>query len=108
MKLWENVGAEELLRLLAEGRLKAEQIVDVRELHEWEYYHLEGTRHMPMSVFPELMEGLGRNETLYIMCAHGVRSQAVCRYMQDNGYESLLNVEGGIAAVAACQGFQYD
>jgi len=105
---WKDIEAEALLRLMADGRVKAEQIIDVREHHEWEYYHMEGARHIPMSVFPDRMAALGKEETLYILCAHGVRSQAVCRYMQDNGYEALLNVEGGIAAVAACQGFQYD
>ncbi|WP_127530789.1 rhodanese-like domain-containing protein [Paenibacillus kobensis] len=108
MKQWEDIDAEELLRLLANGLVKADQIIDVRELQEWDYYHLEGSRHLPMSVFPDLMASLSQEDTLYIMCAHGVRSQAVCRYMQENGYEALLNVEGGIAAVAARQGFQYD
>ncbi|EFM09809.1 Rhodanese domain protein [Paenibacillus curdlanolyticus YK9] len=108
MKRWEDITAGELIALLEDGRVKPEQIIDVREAEEWTYYHLEGTRHVPMSQFQSMLSTLSKEEALYILCAHGVRSVAVCNYMQENGYSAHLNIAGGIAEVAAIQGFQYD
>jgi rhodanese-related sulfurtransferase len=105
---WENIDAHGLLKLLSDGTLKPEQIIDVREYHEWDYYRLDGTMHIPMSIFPEQLASLAKTEQWYILCAHGVRSAAVCRYMHDNGYNALHNIVGGIAAVAEVKGFQYD
>lgn len=108
MNQWGNIDPNELLQLLADGSITPEQIIDVREHHEWDYYRLEGTKHIPMSIFPEQLASISKAEPLYILCAHGVRSVAVCRYMQENGYDTLHNIVGGIAAVAELKGFQYD
>ncbi|PWW05584.1 rhodanese-related sulfurtransferase [Paenibacillus cellulosilyticus] len=108
MNQWENIDAHALLKLLADGSLKPDQIIDVREHHEWDYYRLDGTTHIPMSIFPDQLASLAKSEPWYILCAHGVRSVAVCRYMQENGYDTLHNIVGGIAAVAELKGFQYD
>lgn len=108
MNQWENIDADMLLERLANGSIKPEQIIDVREHHEWDYYRLEGTTHIPMSIFPEQLASIAQDESWYILCGHGVRSVAVCRYMQENGYDTLHNIVGGIAAVAELKGFQYD
>lgn len=83
-------------------------ILDVREDWEWEYYHLDGSLLMPMQTIPA---GLGRipsDQPVYVICAHGIRSAAVCDYLRRNGYGNAVNVVGGMAAVAALQGFRYD
>lgn len=108
MKQWDDISSDALVRLLAENQVTTGQIIDVREVHEWNYYHLDGSMHVPMSVLPDRLDSLPKGERLYIMCAHGVRSVAVCNYMNDNGYDNLRNVAGGIAAVAELRGFQYD
>ncbi|MNZ84490.1 putative adenylyltransferase/sulfurtransferase MoeZ [compost metagenome] len=97
-----------LLKLLENGQIKAEQIIDVREQHEWEYYHLDHTRLLPMSSLPQRLGELDETGPLYIVCAHGVRSEAVCRYLEEQGYSDLHNVTGGMSAIALLRGFQYD
>ncbi|WP_042162684.1 rhodanese-like domain-containing protein [Paenibacillus gorillae] len=108
MNEWQDISADELLKLMDEGKLQREQVIDVRELHEWEYYHLESSLLIPMNSIPHRLGELDDDKPLYIVCAHGVRSAAVCRYLQEQGYGSLHNVEGGMAAIALLQGFQYD
>ncbi|OXM88098.1 rhodanese-like domain-containing protein [Paenibacillus rigui] len=83
-------------------------IIDVREQMEWDYYHLEEATLLPMSTIPARMSELPADRKLYIVCAHGVRSANVCYYLKHQGYEDVVNVEGGMAAVAALKGFQYD
>ncbi|MBJ6363488.1 rhodanese-like domain-containing protein [Paenibacillus sp. GCM10012307] len=108
MENWQNIRAENLLEKLDRGEIEARQIVDIRETMEWAYYHLEQTRHMPMSTIPQCLDELMGDEDLYIICAHGVRSVAVCRYLSEQGRGNLHNVAGGMADAASVLGFQYD
>ena len=55
-----------------------------------------------------LEEFQSNGQPIYIIRAHGVRSTAVCRYLNERGYSNLTNVTGGMAAVASLEGFQYD
>jgi rhodanese-related sulfurtransferase len=93
---------------LSEGEITAKAVIDVREIPEWNYYHLEETVHIPMNTIPKKMNELDKDETLYVICAHGVRSAAVCDYMTKNGFTKVINVEGGMAAIAELRGFSYD
>jgi rhodanese-related sulfurtransferase len=83
-------------------------IIDVREPHEWDYYHLESSLLIPMNSIPDRLQDLPEGQDIYMICAHGVRSQMVCDYLRRNGYEQVINVEGGMAAVSELYGFQYD
>ncbi|NBC69013.1 rhodanese-like domain-containing protein [Paenibacillus sacheonensis] len=95
-------------QLLRESKLDPEQIIDVREPQEWDYYHLRGSTLMPLSTFQDTWERVPEDKPVYVICAHGVRSQAVCRYLNEKGYGSITNVVGGMAAVSHYDGFQYD
>lgn len=83
-------------------------IIDVREPYEWEYYHLENSRLVPMNTIPSRMDDWSKDETLYIICAHGVRSETVSHYLAEQGFTHVINVNGGMAAVAELRGFAYD
>ncbi|MNH40150.1 thiosulfate sulfurtransferase [compost metagenome] len=61
-----------------------------------------------MSSLPQRLGELDETGPLYIVCAHGVRSEAVCRYLEEQGYSDLHNVTGGMSAIALLRGFQYD
>jgi rhodanese-related sulfurtransferase len=93
---------------LSEGDIQAKTVIDVREIPEWNYYHLEESIHIPMNTIPEKMNQFDKDEILYVICAHGVRSAVVCDYMAKNGFTNVINVEGGMAAIAELRGFSYD
>jgi rhodanese-related sulfurtransferase len=100
---------EEFNQKLQAGEITANQVIDVREMGEWHYYHLDQTRHIPMNTIPERWSDFDQEETLYVICAHGVRSAAVCNYLsQQHNFTHVINVEGGMAAIAELRGFQYD
>ncbi|MFD0867748.1 rhodanese-like domain-containing protein [Chlamydia abortus] len=103
-----NITPEDFDRKLKAGELAADLIVDVREQEEWDYYHLEEAVHIPMNSIPERMKELPSDNLIYIVCAHGVRSEMVVRYLLQNGLENVVNVIGGMAAVSGLRGFIYD
>jgi rhodanese-related sulfurtransferase len=99
---------EEFNQKLQSGEIFANQVIDVREVEEWNYYHLEQTIHIPMNTIPEKIGNYDQEETLFVICAHGVRSAAVCNYLAKHNFTNVINVEGGMAAIAELRGFQYD
>jgi len=109
MEKWVDVEPAIFIEMLDKAELDPAQVIDVREQQEWDYYHLDGSALIPTSVMMERIAELPHDKPLYIICAHGVRSVAVCRYLSERaGYDNLHNVAGGMAAVSAFYGFQYD
>ncbi|MFD2611982.1 rhodanese-like domain-containing protein [Paenibacillus gansuensis] len=107
MKPYTSIAPNEFLSKYKEG-MKDADIIDVREPEEWDYYHLEESRLVPMNTIPVSLDTLSKEKTLYVICAHGVRSEHVCYYLNQAGYGNVVNVEGGMAAVSGLCGFKYD
>lgn len=105
---WQDVTPQLVLDLLEKGKIEGSQIIDVREEFEWDFYHMEASVLIPMNTIPARMHELDDSKPIYIICAHGVRSAAVCNYLEEQGYSSLHNITGGMAAIASLKGFQYD
>lgn len=108
MTKWQDVTPQAMLELLEEEQFKSIQLIDVREQFEWNFYHIAVADHIPMNTIPARLSELDDTRPLYIVCAHGVRSVAVCDYLEEQGYSNLHNVSGGMAAIALLKGFQYD
>ncbi len=104
----EDIHPKAFIDLHQEGQSESRLVVDVREIYEWEYYHLEDTVLMPMNTIPSRLNELPEDKDIYVICAHGVRSQMVCGYLREQGFERVVNVNGGMAAVASFLGFEYD
>ncbi|WP_409346569.1 rhodanese-like domain-containing protein [Paenibacillus sp. MBLB4367] len=103
-----QIDPEQLLALMADGSLDEAQLVDVREQEEWDYYHLGEAELIPMQTIPGRLGEIARDKPVYVICAHGVRSMMVCRFLEENSVGDVINVNGGMAAVASLRGFQYD
>jgi rhodanese-related sulfurtransferase len=101
-----HISAGDLLKQIDEGEEPC--IIDVREEEEWEYYHMDEAVLIPMNTIPARLDDIPDDRDVYIVCAHGVRSQYVCRYLEQQGRGNAVNVIGGMAAVGAVRGFQYD
>ncbi|NOU89462.1 rhodanese-like domain-containing protein [Paenibacillus sp. LMG 31460] len=103
-----SIHPNKFLEALDQQELKDSIIIDVRELHEWEYYHLKEAQLIPMQQIPHRLGELPEDRDIYLVCAHGVRSYRVAEYLLENGFDRVINVDGGMAAVAMLRGFQYD
>jgi len=78
---------------------KAAVLLDVREPEEFAVAHLENSVLMPMqSIPPQLqrVEQMADENTLLVLCHHGVRSLQVVAWLRAQGIEKCYSVTGGI------------
>jgi rhodanese-related sulfurtransferase len=94
-----SITAVEFVEKFVNGDLDQTEIIDVREPYEWEMYHLEKAKLIPMNTIPEHTDQLRGDKTIFLVCAHGVRSWHVMNYLLQNGVNNVVNVEGGMAEV---------
>jgi rhodanese-related sulfurtransferase len=73
-------------------------VLDVREGWELAICQLPGATHISMRQIPARLAELPRDREIVVMCHHGVRSQHVAMYLEQQGFDRLLNLAGGIAA----------
>ncbi|MFT9848788.1 rhodanese-like domain-containing protein [Aneurinibacillus sp. REN35] len=93
------ITAEEFAAKYNAGELAGAYFMDVREPYEWERVRLEEAHLIPMNTVPEQMGGLDKERTMYVICAHGVRSWHVVQYLLGNGFCGVINVEGGMEEI---------
>jgi len=74
-------------------------LIDCREQSEWDESHVDGFTLIPLSCFEQSLEVLkDKSQEIHIMCRSGKRSMNACMFLEENGFETLYNVEGGILA----------
>ena len=73
------------------------ELIDVRENHEREGGHIGG-KHIPMSTLQGRESEIPKDKEVVIYCRSGNRSGNVVMYLQQQGYENLYNLEGGMLA----------
>jgi rhodanese-related sulfurtransferase len=79
-------------------------LLDVREPWEYAICKLEGSELVPMRQIPAFAAQLDPQQDIVVICHHGIRSKAVCDYLeQQHGYTRLINLEGGVDAWAKQQ-----
>jgi rhodanese-related sulfurtransferase len=75
-------------------------LLDVREPWEWEVCRLPGAILIPMRELPARFAELNRDAETVVICHHGVRSYHAARYLETQGFGSVVNLSGGVAAWA--------
>ena len=97
-----SISATELKRRLDAG--EALQLVDVREAMELDLARLQQpVIHLPLSQSETWIEQISslinRDQPAVVLCHAGIRSwQFACWLMEAQGYEQVLNLQGGIDA----------
>ena len=85
---------EELKKRLDAGEKPI--LLDVREPWEFSICKIEGSVNISMSEPEKLINELNANDEIIAICHHGMRSFQVCNYLENNGFNKVLNLEGGI------------
>lgn len=75
-------------------------ILDVREPWELDVCSLSDTHNIPMGQIQNRVDELNKDRGLVIMCHHGIRSQRVALFLQQQGFANIYNLAGGIDAWA--------
>ncbi len=91
------VSARELATLLEES---GPRLIDVREPWEFEICHIPGSVNIPLGEVAAEIEQFERDGDIVVICHHGIRSANVIRFLEQQGIDSLLNLDGGVAAWA--------
>lgn len=71
-------------------------LLDVREPHELALAALDASVHIPMQQIPSRLDEIDRSKTIVVMCHSGVRSMQVAGFLRQQGFENVINLDGGI------------
>jgi rhodanese-related sulfurtransferase len=76
-------------------------LLDVREPWEFELARLEGSVLIPLFQLQGRFTQLDPDAETVVICHHGNRSSYVAMALQRAGFESVLNLEGGLDAYSS-------
>lgn len=74
-------------------------LVDVREPSEYEAGRVPGAVNVPLQTVPDALDTLDPERPVYLICAHGMRSERAASFLESRGFDTV-NVLGGTAAWA--------
>jgi adenylyltransferase/sulfurtransferase len=75
-------------------------LVDVREPHELEISHIDGTRSIPLGQLAMRSNELNPQDEIVLICKAGVRSTRALHILLGAGFRKLKNLQGGLNAWA--------
>jgi rhodanese-related sulfurtransferase len=73
-------------------------LLDVREPDELQTAAIDGATAIPMMEIPQRFAELEKAADIVVMCHHGGRSARVTQFLNDQGYDRAVNLDGGINA----------
>jgi rhodanese-related sulfurtransferase len=75
-------------------------LLDVREKWEFDICHISNSENMPMGSIPDKTGELDSEKETIVICHHGARSLQVAHFLENNGFNNVVNLDGGIDAWA--------
>ena len=81
-------------------------ILDVRKNSEYYSEHIVNPINAPLDYINDSMVKVDKNKTYYVHCAGGYRSMIFASILKARGYDNLINVNGGFAAIKASEKFK--
>jgi rhodanese-related sulfurtransferase len=95
-----QMSAQELAEWLRSGSQPQPLLLDVREPWEFEIGALPGAQSMPMGDVPARVGDLDADQPVVCICHHGMRSLRVAQFLQERGFGTVINLDGGVDAWA--------
>ena len=98
----QRMSATQLAQLLLEQTNPESKpfLLDVREPWEFEICNITASHNIPMGQIPAQLNDISDQLTTVVICHHGVRSMQVINYLSQQGFNNLINLDGGIDAWA--------
>ncbi|MBH0330944.1 sulfurtransferase [Brevibacillus brevis] len=76
---------------------EALQVIDVREVDEWNAGHIKEAKLIPLGFLPHRIDELDKNIPIVMVCRSGARSNTATEYLSAQGYD-VANMVGGMLA----------
>ncbi len=73
-------------------------LLDVRQMWEYEDFHIPGARLIPLVELPDRFDEVDKGKPIITYCASGGRSMAAAALLEGQGYEDVTNMVGGASA----------
>lgn len=74
-------------------------LLDVRKESEYNSEHALIAENAPLDYIQDNLAQIDRNKTYYLHCASGYRSVVFASLLKQQGFDNLINVEGGFEAI---------
>ena len=74
-------------------------VLDVRKKSEYDSEHVVGVENLPLDFLNNNMAQINRDKTYYVHCAGGYRSMIAISILKARGFDNLIDVAGGFAAL---------
>ncbi|WP_341662886.1 thiosulfate sulfurtransferase GlpE [Vibrio sp.] len=81
--------------LLEEGNAR---LVDIRDPQSFSIAHPQKAYHLTNETMVQFMEEVEFEQSILVMCYHGISSQGAAQYLINQGYEQVYSVDGGFEA----------
>jgi len=76
------------------------RIIDVREMPEIAQGTMPKAEPLPLATLPARLSDFESDEKLVIICRSGARSAQACLFLQQQGFNNVYNLRGGMIAWA--------
>lgn len=90
-----EIDAPELAQWVTEADQKV-RVLDVRQMNEIAGGTVPRAEAMPLHTLPIKLSDLNREEKLVLICRSGARSAQACMFLQQQGFENVYNLRGGM------------
>jgi rhodanese-related sulfurtransferase len=97
----QEISAPELAALRNSEANNLPIMLDVREPWEYETCHIPGVLLMPMRTVPQRWQELDKSRPVVCICHHGGRSMQVAGFLEQQGFQQVINLTGGVHAWAS-------
>lgn len=95
----ESISAEDFAKKYAEAEGKL-LVKDVRKETEYSAEHIEEAECVSLAYLSNNMAAFSKNETNYLHCAGGYRSMIAASILKSRGYDNIVDIAGGFAALS--------
>ncbi|OEK03985.1 MBL fold metallo-hydrolase [Roseivirga misakiensis] len=103
---WKNAGKEiDTLESISAATLKERMaaddinILDVRKPGEYSAEHIEKAKSIPLDFISNEMGRIDKDKEYHVHCAGGYRSVIFASILKSRGYDKIVDVAGGFAAI---------
>ncbi len=71
-------------------------LLDVRSPAEFEKWHIDGARLIPLPELRDRLDELDQNQPCQVYCKSGFRAYLACRILMQQGFSDVRNLSGGL------------
>ncbi|MFA9487717.1 MULTISPECIES: thiosulfate sulfurtransferase GlpE [unclassified Mannheimia] len=73
-------------------------LADIRDTRRYVYSHPQDAFHLTNQSYGKFLDEVDYDESVLVICYHGVSSQSTAQFLIEQGFENVYSVKGGFEA----------